>query len=132
HADQQRQLAVEKPCADRELRGCRFVVGGRASGRCRDEGPPQDETVARSRRRRLAGEACSMERRVEPVARIVTGEHAAGSVRPMGRRRETPDQNTRLRITETRNGPTPIRLIAEGAALGPCDSLAMAPQPWAS
>ena len=56
-----------------------------------------------------------MQRRVQPLARAVAGEHAAGAVGAVRRRREADDDDPRRRIAEARHRPRPVALAAIAA-----------------
>ena len=56
-----------------------------------------------------------MERRVEPVAGAVAGEHPPGAVGAVGGGGEADDQDPRGRIAEAADRPRPVVLAAEAA-----------------
>jgi hypothetical protein len=72
-----------------------------------------------------------MQRRPQEVAAGVAGEDPTGSIAAVGRRREPEQQDPRIRITEARDGPAPVRLVAEPGDPLPRDSLAPFDQPRA-
>ena len=53
-----------------------------------------------------------MERRVEPLARAVAGEHPPGAVGAVGGRGEADDQDPRRRVAEAADRPRPVVLAA--------------------
>ena len=83
--------------------------------------------------RRLVGVAGAVQGGVEPVARAVAGEHAAGAVGAVGGRREADDRQPRRRIAEAVQRPRPVVLALEaarrvgGARLAPLDQARAAP-----
>ena len=78
----------------------------------------------------LVGEAGGMKRAVKPVAAAVAGKHPAGAIAAMRRRRQTDDQNPRLRITKAgqRLGPISLAVIATRWLL--CRRFAPTHQAW--
>ena len=71
----------------------------------------------------------SMQRAEEPVARTIAGEDPAGAVPTVRSRREPDDQHASLRITETGNRASPIRLVTKRRALLGGDPLAPLDEP---
>ena len=58
-----------------------------------------------------------MQRREQPVARAVAGEHAAGAVAAVRGRGEPQDDDRRRRVAEARHRPAPVGLAGERARL---------------
>jgi hypothetical protein len=82
-------------------------------------------------RGRLVGEAGAVQRGVEPVARSVAGEDAAGAVGAVGGRGEAEDVDGGLGVAEAGRGPAPVLLVAERRPLLACHPLAPLDQPRA-
>src|SRR5919201_6434757 len=75
-----------------------------------------------------------MQRRHQEIAGTadaVAGEHAAGAVRAVRRRREADEQQARVGITEPGYGPAPVDLIAKRAPLLPRNPRAVVAEPRA-
>ena len=70
------------------------------------------------------GEAGPVQRGKEPVARAVAGEHAAGPVRPVRRRRQADDHEAGVRVAEARHAAAPVGLAGVGRPPGPRHLLA--------
>ena len=88
----------------------RLVRRRRAAHRRRDPGVAQRQPVAGVHRRRLVGEARAVQRGEQEVARAVAGEHAAGAVGAVRRRRQAEDQHARVGIAEAGDRPAPVLL----------------------
>jgi hypothetical protein len=73
-----------------------------------------------------------VERRVEPVARAVAGEHPAGPVRTVRRRSEPDDDDPRARVAEARDRSAPVALAAIAARWIGRDALAPLDEPRAA
>ncbi len=122
--DEVRQAAV--PFRGRGLvrRGC--TAHGRG-----DVGAGQLQAVVGRDRRRLVGEAEPVERPEEPVAGTVPGEHPAGAVPAVRRRREPDHEDTGTRIAEAGYGASPVVVVSERRALLTRDLLAPLDEPRA-
>jgi hypothetical protein len=74
-----------------------------------------------------------MHRREQEIARRVAREDPTGPVAAVRRRRQPDDEDPRVRVAETRDGPAPVRLVAEpgdllaGDLLAPGDEAGAAP-----
>jgi len=99
--------------AREDLGGQRLVGGRRAADRRGDVGVAQPQAVAGVDGRRLVGEPRVVERVEEPVAAAIAGEHAAGSVAAVGRRRQPDQEEAGVGIAEARQGPRPVGLATE-------------------
>src|SRR5512143_3751035 len=62
----------------------------------------------------LIGKTVGVQSAVEPVAAAIAGKHSPGAISAVGGRRETDDEQPRLRIAEARQrlGPIGLTLIA--------------------
>jgi hypothetical protein len=74
-------------------------------------------------------QADSVQRRPQEVARGIAGEHPAGSIPAMGRRRKSNDQDPRIGIAEARHRPAPVRLVSKSGDLLAGDPLAPLDKP---
>src|SRR5690606_36373457 len=72
------------------------------------------------------------QRPVQPVPGTVSGEHATGSVRAVGGRREADDEHPRGVVAETGHRTAPVLLVGERGALLAGDLLAPLDQPRAA
>ena len=72
-----------------------------------------------------AGEAELVQDRVHEVARAVTGEGTAGTVRSVGSGGKAEDEDTCAGVAKAWDGPSPIGLVLVGAALGFADAAAI-------
>ena len=100
------------------------------SGRAREL-----QSVIRARGCRDVGEARSMERGHEEVARAagtVAREYAARAVRSVRGRSEPEEQEACCLIAEAGDGSAPVRIVAVGALLFAGDSRAVRAQPRAA
>jgi hypothetical protein len=132
HVFEQIELAHgERQAGVALLRG-RLVRRRRAAHGGRDPGVAQREAVAGVQRRRLVGEAGTVQRGEEEVARAVAGEDPAGAVRAVGGRREAEDHHGRARIAEAGDRSAPVLLVAERGALLARDELAPRDEPRAA
>ena len=95
------------------------------SGRRRRCRRREAQAVVAADRGRLVGEPGAVERRVEPVAGAVAGEHPAGAVGAVGGGGEADDQDPRLRVAEAADRARPVVLAAE--ALRRVGGLGLAP-----
>src|SRR5207302_6857925 len=91
----------------------RLVVGRSAAHDRGDVRVAQLEAVAASDRRGLVGVARPVESAVEPVARAVAREHAAGAVSAVGGGCQTNDEEGGAGIAEPGHGPSPVLLVPE-------------------
>jgi len=100
------------------------LVAGR--GAADDGGYPgvaKPEPVVAVKSAGFAGQAEFVQDGVHEVAGAVTSEGAAGTVRAMGARRETQDEDAGAWIAEAGNGTSPVGLVKIGAAFRFSDSL---------
>src|SRR5687768_11877963 len=115
--------------------GQRLVVGRGASD-CRGDVRIRElQSVIRARGCRDVGEARSMERGHEEVARAagtVAREYAARAVRSVRGRSEPEEQEACCLIAEAGDGSAPVRIVAVGALLFAGDSRAVRAQPRAA
>ena len=95
-----------------------LVLRRSAPNRRGDARSDQHLTVIDRNGMRLGCKASPMHGSEEPVATSVSGEHAPGPVGAMGCRRQSDDEDTRMRIAESRDPPPPVLLICEGGTLG--------------
>jgi hypothetical protein len=72
-----------------------------------------------------------MERAKYPVAASVTGEHAPGSISPVGRWRQSYDQAVGPEVTEDRNRFCPVFAVGVRLPLGGSDGLSPFDEPGA-
>ena len=106
-------FAVEPATARGLFRGQRFI-GRRGAPHGRDHPHiPQPLPVSGGAHRLVGRESRAVERRVQPVARAVAGEHPPRPVSPVGGGRQSHDHEPSVRVTVGRHGPTPIGLIRE-------------------
>src|SRR5213076_1329459 len=84
----------------------------------------QLEAVVARDRRRLVGEAGSVQGGEEEVARPVAGEDAPRAVAAVRRRREAEDHDARRGVAEARDRAAPVVLVREGGPLDARDLLA--------
>ena len=128
---QQLHLARQPRPAGVALLRCRLVRRRGAPHRRGDVDVVEAQPVVGRDRGRLVRQAGPVQRRIEPVAAAVAGEHPAGAVRAVRRGRQTDDQDLRRRIAEARHRSSPIGLVGEGAAPLQRDLLAPGNQPRA-
>src|SRR5205823_5379749 len=112
---QEIELALEVWQAGIALLGRRAIRRRRAAHHRGHVGAAQREPIPTTGAGSLVGEAGSMQRCVEPVSRSIAGKYAAGSVRPVGCRREADDCNSSLRIAEAADRSSPIALALVSA-----------------
>ena len=99
---EQLDLLNEVRPAALKFNSARFIIRRRAPNGGGNVTIREFQTVISMNRVLLIGETGSVERAVEPVATAIAGKHSAGSIAAVGRRRETDNQQTRIRIAETR------------------------------
>ena len=104
---QQLQLARQVRKAVVALLGVGLFAGRRAAVDRGDPGVAESQPVVARDRRRLVREPGAVERRVEPVAGAIAGEHAAGAVRAVRRRRQADDHDPRRRVAEPGHAAAP-------------------------
>ena len=75
------------------------------------------EAVVGAHRVGLIGQSGTMEGSEQPVAAAVTGEDAAGAVRPVRRWGQADKNDACFRIAEPGNRTPPVHLIGEGGTL---------------
>ena len=126
----QRQLRVQPRRALVALGRRRLVLRGRAPHRGQHPGLGQLEAVADVRAGGLVGQADPVQAREQPVTRAVAGEHPAGPVRTVGRRRQPDDQDRGSLGPEAGRGPAPVVLVGVRRALGARDLLTPRDEPW--
>ena len=113
---EQRELGGRPREAAIELGRRRAVCRWCAAHRGRDETASEPLAVVTGDRRRLRGEARTMERCEQEVAGTVAGENAARAITPVRCRREPEQEYPRLRIPEAWEGPPPVALARIGCA----------------
>src|SRR5262249_18764170 len=106
----QRQLALQIREAVVALAGGRLVGGRRAADDGGDVGVFEAQAVVGPLPGRLVGEPGAVERRVEPLAGAVAGEHAPGAVGAVGGGADA--QDPRRRIAEAADRARPVVLAA--------------------
>src|SRR5581483_2013990 len=111
------QLAVEKGSATFNFLGQGLVGGWCAANGRGDVRVPQLKPIATMGRRRLGGESGAMQHWIKKASRGVAGEGTSGAVRAMRSGRKPQDEHTRIRITKSRDRPSPVFPILIGAAL---------------
>ena len=121
---EQRQLALEVRPAGVALVDGRLVRRRRAPHGRGDPRAREAEPVVASDARRLVGEPGAVQGGVEEVAGAVAGEHPTGPVGPVGGRGQADDHHRGIGITEGRDRPAPVLLVAERGALLDRDLLA--------
>ena len=132
-ARQQLQLALQVGQAVVALLGGRLVGRRRAADDGGDVGVAQPQPVAAPLGLGLVGEAGPVQRRVEPLAGAVAGEHPPGPVGAVGGRRQADDRDPRGGVAEAVQRPRPVVLAAVatrrvgGARLAPLDQPRAAP-----
>src|SRR5262249_20323263 len=80
----------------------------------------------------LVGEPAGVQRREQPVARAVAGEHAPGPVRAVRGGGEAEQVYARPGVAEAGHGAAPVLLVGESGALLARDPLAPLDQPRAA
>ena len=109
------------------------LVGRRGAARGRaDVAVRKHEPVVARDGVRLAREAVAVQRRVQPGAARVAGEHPAGAVRAMRRRREADDEQPRPRVPEPGYGLPPVGPVLELALFVSRHPAAVSAQPRAA
>src|SRR5262245_1091298 len=114
-----------------DLLGSRLVAWRGASDGRGNEDVTQPQPVVDAMGGRDIRETGAMQRRHQKVAGssdAIAGEDPPGTVGAVGRRCETDEHETGLRIAESRNRLTPIDVVPKGAAPGPGDLGAVGPQ----
>ena len=104
HADiaEQFELFNEVRPAALKFNSARFVLRRRAPNSCGNIAIRQFQTVVSMNRVRLISKSRSVKRSVEPVAAAISGKYSPGAITPMGRRRQTHDQQPCIKIAEPR------------------------------
>ena len=105
-----------------------FIRWRGATRDCADVGVDESKTIGARDGCGLAGESGAMELFVQEVAAAVSGEHAPGAIRAVGRGGQADDQELSLRIAESGDRAAPVRFVPVGAPLGARDFLAVANQ----
>src|SRR5262245_11892863 len=106
--------------ASSDLFGQWLVVRRRTTDGCGDVRVRQAQTIVGMRGCREISESGAVECRHEEIAgaaSAVAGEHAASAIGTVCRGREAEQQQSRRRITKSRNRPGPVDLIAVRALL---------------
>ena len=121
------QLLDEKRQAGVALVGRRLVVGRRAADGDGDPRVAEDEAVVARGGGGLVGEAGAVQRAIEPLARAIAGEDAAGAIGAVGAGRQADDDEAGGGIAEAGDGARPVGVGGVGGALvaadggAPCD-----------
>jgi hypothetical protein len=113
-------------------RAGRLVPGRRAAHGHGNVGIAERQAVIRARGGRQAGKTVPVERGHQEIARSarpVAREDAAGPVGAVRRRGEPDQEESSARVSESRDGPSPVGLVPEGAPLLACHLTAVAAQP---
>jgi len=118
------ELALEERCAGIALLDRRLVQRRRAANRGGDPSADQGQAIVRPAARGLVRDPGPMERGPQEVAARIAREDAPGPVPAVSCRREPDDEDPTVRVTETRERPAPIRLIAVPRDLLASDELA--------
>jgi len=129
---QEPQLRLEIGTTAGQLDWERTVAGWRAAGGGGDPAILQLQAVIAMGGGGLGREPELVQRRVQPVAARITGEHAAGAVGPVRRGGQADDQQSGGRVAPPGNGFPPIDLARERAFPNPGDLAAVRPQPGAT
>ncbi len=131
---QGRDLRGEVPAAGEHLGRQRLVGGRGTASRRADEHPAQHESVVGRMRRRDVRQTRAVQRAHQEIAgaaAAVTGEHAAGAIGSVSRRRQPQDENARRRIAVARHRLAPVRVVTVGLASRFGDPCAVGAQPCA-
>ena len=129
---QQPELEREPRRARVALLDRRLVGGRRAAHRRRDVRVEQRQAVVGAAADRPVGEPDRVQRSEEEVARRIAGEDPTGPVAAVRRRRESEQQDARIRVTEAGHGTRPVGLVAEAGDLLAGHPLAPLDQPRAA
>src|ERR1039458_6949687 len=117
HVSEQREFAAQKRKAGIAF-GRRGLVGRRGAADSRyHEGAGQGKPIVDAHALRLVGKARAPQGSEQPVAGPVAGEHPAGAIGTVGRRRQTYEQDPCCRVAETGNRTTPIVLVHKRGSL---------------
>src|ERR1700733_10278430 len=128
----QRELADEVRQAGVALDGRRLVRRRRTADGRSDPAAGQPQPVVERDRLGLIGIAGPPQRREQPVARAVPGEHASGPVAAVGRRRQTEHHDRGDGIAKAGQRLAPVLLVGERRTLDARDLLAPGDQPRAA
>lgn len=129
---QQFELAIEVWRAVGHFLWQRLVAGRRAAGCCRDVNVAQDQGVVAVFACRLVGQPRAVQRREKKIAAAITGEDAAGAIRPVRARGQADEPDACVLVAEAGHGFGPVCFVGVGAALGLPHLPAILPQPPAT
>lgn len=115
--------------ARRDLARCWFVARRGAPHGCQNVGIVQHEPIVGTLRRRDAGEPSLVHRAHEKIARSIPGENAPRPVRAVSGRRQTENEDSRERISEAGDRPSPVGVVSMRGFLFPGDLFAIRAQP---
>jgi hypothetical protein len=129
-AGHQGELPFQVLAAVFELRrewlvGRRRTAAGRGEQRARE-----DQPIAATHRDRAVRESRRVQGAIEEIPRLVTGEDPPGAVPAVRGRRETDEQDPRLRVSKGRQGAAPVSLAPEASGRVSGGLLAPGDQPW--
>lgn len=122
----QSQLTVQERCASITFVRIRMIPRRSALHSRSDPSIDEAKPIVGRYRRRLIGKPGAVHRPEQPFSTAITSEDATGAIGTMRSRRQTQNDDTPLRVTESRYRSTPVRLTAicrslfGGDLLAPC------------
>ena len=125
-------LGGEVPCAVSNLNRRRLITRRRTSHHGRNPRVPQLQPVLTRDRIAMVRQTNLMQHRIHKVPRTIAREGPTRPVRAMRSGSQSYNQNSRLRITESRHRLRPISLVKIGAALLLTNRPAISPESLAA